>query len=243
MATIAETQALFRSYIDEPDSSFVTDADIKLYLERGYDEFRHKVMQIDPGIIQSYIGFGISGSYFYDLSDAASAARLLGATVTVNGVAASRLVQIIDLAIIRSMTAAAAYTAMPSAGSMSGMQPSPLNPVPNAEALAFSTNAYTLTGNMLSFSEKQTGTLAMQYVAESAIDWAVGGAGTFIDNLTMFHDIIPLLAYKQYAIRDGAINEPLERQLGARLMDMREYLQTRVQGGAQYVQSHLYGTN
>ena len=243
MATIAETQALFRSYIDEPDATFVTDADVKLYLERGYDEFRHKVMQIDPAIIQSYVAFGITGSYHYDFADAGNDARLLGATTTINAVSTPRLAQIIDLSIVRSATISPALATLPIAGSLSGQVAAPLVCVPNAEALVFTQNAYTLQGTILSFGEQQTGTLLMQYVAESGLDWTVGGAGTFIDNLTMFHDVIPLLAYKQYAIRDGAINEPLERQLGARLMDMREYLQTRVQGGAQYVQSHLYGTN
>ena len=35
-----ELRALFRSYADEPDTSFLSDADVALYLSIGYNRFR-----------------------------------------------------------------------------------------------------------------------------------------------------------------------------------------------------------
>ena len=237
MATVAETQALFRSYIDEPDSTFITDADISTYLQRGYDEFRHLVIQIDPSTYQLPIFWGVSNALFYDLSAPTSTVRLLGSTPQIGGVTAPRLVQIVDIQLDTSSTLGTTTATMPS--NFTTYHPVTLNPAPNSEALYFQSGAYTLQGTTLLFSESITGTLGMKYVPESSVVWTVGGAGVYIDDLTLFHDLIALLAYKQYAIRDGAINEPLERQLAVRSVGLKEYLQSRVQGGAQYVQPHL----
>ena len=51
----------------------------------------------------------------------------------------------------------------------------------------------------------------------------------------MFHDIIALLAYKQYAIRDANVNQPLMMQLGMRLRELEAYMNRRNFEGVQYV--------
>tara|TARA_R100001594_G_scaffold77743_1_gene112302 strand:- start:5741 stop:5968 length:228 start_codon:yes stop_codon:yes gene_type:complete len=60
-----------------------------------------------------------------------------------------------------------------------------------------------------------------------------------VDDLSLYHDVVALLASKQYAIRDGAFNQPLMEQLGRRLADLEEGLTKRVVDAPQYVQRVL----
>ncbi len=48
--TVAELVSKFRQYIDEPDQTFVSDADVNTYLDDGYREFRNMVCDINPVI-------------------------------------------------------------------------------------------------------------------------------------------------------------------------------------------------
>jgi hypothetical protein len=85
------------------------------------------------------------------------------------------------------------------------------------------------------FSRKLTGTFQVNYVPEGDITWT-GTPTAYLDDLAAFHDLIPLLAYRQYAIIDGAENEPLLRQAANRFAKFKEYLQARAHDGGDYVQ-------
>ena len=54
------------------------------------------------------------------------------------------------------------------------------------------------------------------------------------DGLEIWHDIIPLMAYSQYAIADLSANPVLTNRLNQRKTELREYLQTGA-GNAHYV--------
>jgi hypothetical protein len=47
---VNEVAAAFRLYMDEPDQTFVNDAQLAIWLERGYDDFRAIVTEMDPHI-------------------------------------------------------------------------------------------------------------------------------------------------------------------------------------------------
>ena len=51
MLYVRDVTGLFRAYTDEPDLTFVTDADAQSYLEMGYNEFRQKVTSMAPATL------------------------------------------------------------------------------------------------------------------------------------------------------------------------------------------------
>ena len=94
-----------------------------------------------------------------------------------------------------------------------------------------------MANTVLRFSSRLTGTYEVNYVPEVNLTWAGGGADTFIDNLSPFHDLIALLAYRQYAIVNNAESEPILRQASTRMSEFREYLQARAYDGYDYIQT------
>ena len=227
---VSEVQSLFRQYIDEPDQSFVTDAMVATMLAQAYEEFRWTVMQVDDSVYSTLVELTFASQSTYDLSLPANAVRVFGADA--------------NLTHPRLMKLDALYR------TSNTVVLTPLEPVATPQSLSQMSGAFMLDGTLLRFSELRSGTLTMkyfpQYVAAGAaaatsgyVNWTVGGAGAFIDNLSMFHDVIALLASKQYFILDNAVNEMLLNQLKVRLLDLNKYLTARAYDGSQYV-SQVY---
>ena len=92
---------------------------------------------------------------------------------------------------------------------------------------------WCLRGSVLTFSENVTHSFLISYQAEYTVDWtAVSG---YVGPFGMFHDLIALYAYKQYAIRDGAVNEPLMFQLQVREKDLKDHAASMNYETSQYV--------
>jgi hypothetical protein len=75
--------------------------------------------------------------------------------------------------------------------------------------------------------------MSLSYVPVADINWDIGTG--FVDTLGPFHDLIALYAYKQYAIRDNAINQAWQMQLSVREVDFRQYLSSPNYEANQYV--------
>jgi hypothetical protein len=216
--TPTEVTTKFRQYIDEPDQTFVSDADVEVYLDDGYREFRNLVCDTNPMIYNVSQNIDLSDEREHDLAVAtASAASFLGASPTATN---GRMVRL------------NAITRIGTDGSVTER----LQGLSNITALDVVPSSYYLSGTILKFSRKLTGTFAIEHVAEGDITWT-GTPSSFIDNLAPFHDLIALLAYRQYAIVDGAENEPVLRQTAIRLGEFKEYLQARAYDGYDYVQT------
>ena len=106
--------------------------------------------------------------------------------------------------------------------------------VSNLRTLETDYECVALLGTVLNFSITISGTVLLTYVEEPDITWTSGGAA-FIDNFGMFHDLIALYAYKQYAIRDAAANPVLLTQLEAREQHLRAHILSMRQEANQYV--------
>ena len=61
------------------------------------------------------------------------------------------------------------------------------------------------------------------YIPRHSVDFSQ--AADPIDTLGAYHDIIALLGYSNYAVRDGEINQPLEMLAQQRVAEFRSYLQ------------------
>ena len=225
--TVTEVVTLFRQYIDEPDQTFVTDAMVASMLGAAYNEFRWFVSEMDNNVYTYEVTITNTNSSTYDLLN--GAVKVFGADANLTD---PRLMKVVAL---HSVTNTLINT--------------PLEPVTGPQSLARIFGGYYLDGTTLKFSELRSGDLLLryfpQYVAAGAaaatagyVDWS---AGTFIDNLSMFHDLIALLAAKQYFIMDGAVNEMAMAQMQMRQEELKRYLTSRGLDGSQYVQRVFTG--
>ena len=83
-----------------------------------------------------------------------------------------------------------------------------------------------LDGTTVRFSSAMTGTFQLWYRPQQSIKWAsaiIPGADVYVDDLSQYHDIIGLLAAKQYYIKEGQGNRQLDEQLARRLKKMEEF--------------------
>lgn len=212
--TPAELSARFRLYIDEPDQTFVSDANVESFMDEGYREFRNLVCDIDPQIYDVSQAITLASATEFDL--ATGSPSFLGVTPTAT---AGRLVRI------------NAFNRVNGSGEVLER----FQGVSSARSTDVTGSSYALVGTKLVFSRTLTGTYNLHYVPEASITWTGGGASAYVDDLVIFHDLIPLLAYRQYAIIDGAESEPILRQTGIRLEQFKEYLQARSADGCDYV--------
>ena len=217
---VSQIASLFRSYTDEPDATFLTDANVSTYLTQGYNQFRSFVSSIDPSIYTETADLVFNGTDSYNLSG--GTVSLLGNVISVGK---NRLVQIQSLVNVT--------------GGVEGIGVI-YEAVTSISALDQASNAYFLEGTTIRLDRNLTGTLRITYTPEqSPTLWSNVAATTFVDDLVMFHDMIALYAYAQYAIRDNAQNAPLIAQLTAREFALADYLSRRVFTGPQYVSETL----
>lgn len=205
---VNEVAAAFRLYMDEPDQTFVNDAQLAIWLERGYDDFRAIVTEMDPHIY--------SRSQTYSLSDARLLDLAAGGTPILGSAATNRLYQLVNIYQIESLALPDNVVAT-------------LKPSPSAQSTYGYRANYTLRGTELLFPAAMTMFIRIDYIPEPSVNWAGLGA-TYIDDLTRFHDIIALVSYLRYAIVDAAANEQLNVLLGRRIEQLRAYLEARSGG-------------
>jgi len=213
--TPTEVAAKFRQYIDEPDQTFVSDADVEIFLDDGYREFRNLVCDSNPMIYNTIQEVTLAQVRTYDLVN--DSPSFLGPSPTADD---GRLIRLNEFNQVNT----------------DGVVTLRFEGLTNPTSMDVVGSSYYLAGTKLMFSRSLTGTFQVNYVPEGAITWTGDGISAYIDDLVAFHDLIPLLAYKQYAIVDGAENQPLLRQAAIRLGEFKEYLLARAHDGGDYVQ-------
>lgn len=270
---------LFRNYCDEPDQSFLTNADVALYCKLAYDEFRQYVDSIDPHILARHIVIQVAGptydlTQFNAIATAATTPSVLGVNpnylplagaphltwgrmtklLEVWGMGAGGTVPFQQYHIVNNpaeLTAIGTYRVM-LRGEYSAA--TTVSPIIGSSWQTLTFNSTQNQSIKLVISHEQEIGLVYNAVYANGVweaDWtaaitAVGAlplgsmgvvAGLSIaasDGLETWHDIIPLMAYSQYAIADLSANPVLTNRLNQRKKDLREYLQTGA-GNAHYV--------
>jgi hypothetical protein len=212
---VADVAALYRRYMDEPDQTFVDNAQMATFLRLAYDDFRSIVVEMD--------------AYVYAASHTVllSSARTLDLTGTLFGVAAAaatRLHQLVDIYAVESVA-------------LSNNVYRRLEPATNLKSTYDGRTDYALKGSSIFFSGEYSGTIRIDYIPDQNIDWAAGIAGAveYIDDLNSFHDLIALIAYLQYAIIDSAEQPQLVALLIRRQAQLRAYLEGRSGGIIEHV--------
>jgi len=192
-------KSLFRSYADETDTSFLSDADVQQYLELGYNRFRKLVNSVDELRYSTYTDIAVSGSS-HDLNGV-----LLGSAV--------------QYPMQHLVSVERVY---------SGKASQPFSPVSRQADLytygkksSGSTPRYIIIGRTVHFDRDISATVRFTYIPYQSVDWTTD---SYIDDLVEFHDLIPMLGYYNYAIRDGVPNQVLTMAMAERKSEMREYL-------------------
>tara|TARA_A100001391_G_scaffold183371_1_gene150564 strand:+ start:500 stop:1180 length:681 start_codon:yes stop_codon:yes gene_type:complete len=212
-----DVKALFQSYIDEPDGTFITSANINTYLDAGYNEFRLRVSEYNSDFYARQVVISTNGTDSYDLSSTSgNPVTLIGPAPSVGTANAMIRLNSVRISNATGTERGAIYKAV------SGIR-----------GLQANYQSWAMIGTVLMFSESVTETFQLSYVAVADINW--DAAGQYIDSLGPYHDLIALYAYKQYAIRDNAINQPLQAQLAIREKDFRDYLSSPNHETNQYV--------
>lgn len=220
MATVDQVINTFRTYIDEPDQTFVPDSLVENMLNLGYIEFRRKVTNIDPNIYARTVDIAAPGSTQVDLTTVPLAgAPLLGP----NAQPQDRLISLLSVYIEDTTNNVPSLV---------------FNSVQSLEALQSTGDAVFFTNSILMFNYVIQRPLKIAYVPGHNVSFQAGQLppANFIDDLDAFHDLIALYAYKQYAIADAATSEQIVGQLQIRERELIDYLSNRNTAGANYVQ-------
>tara|TARA_R110000824_G_scaffold100379_1_gene238715 strand:- start:297 stop:989 length:693 start_codon:yes stop_codon:yes gene_type:complete len=220
MATAEFVINTFRTYIDEPDQTFVSNDLVEKMLQVGYNEFRNKVITYDPNIYAKTADYTLSDASQLDLSGA-TPAGFAGPIVGPLAVTAGERLDLLINAYRFDAT--------------SGAPTLIYDAVQGLAALRSTGTSFFFTDGILMFSHRITGDIKVAYVADSNVSWDPAAPSAYVDDLGLFHDLIALYAYKQYAIADAAENVPLIRQLAAREMALENYLTHRNVGSPNYV--------
>lgn len=207
----------FRKVIDESDNTFMSQADVAQFLSIGYDEFRFFVTDIEPNIFHRVQVTPVINLNEFDL---AVTAAPFNAILGPNALDADRMQQMMRVTTISRGTS-------PPVGTI-------YEPVYSYESLISSgftwPNRYMIQGTKMLFQQVPGTDLRIEYIPQSVVDWSnlnvpPGPPGPeWIDDLIQFHDVIALMAAKNYAIADGADSSQVQLQLKMRSDQLKEFL-------------------
>lgn len=218
--TIQDIATLFRQYIDEPNKTFITDTDVKVYLKQGFDQFREIATQADPKTFtEELAAFVLSGERQIDLSSSPITPNT-PAQLSILGSAAFTnyrgMIRFTDMVQVDSFATNNITSVLRGAGSYNDLY------VPDLLA----SPGYYLTGTKLLFSQPVAGNFKIMGIKQQdPALWANLNSTAYPSDLIPYHDLIALLAYRNYAIRDGALSQPAEAQLAKRTDEFKEYIQ------------------
>lgn len=217
--TIQQIAKLFRQFVDEPNKTFLTDDDVRLYLSIGYDQFREMASQIDPKTFAEKLAdLPLTNQNLVDLTVspivAGGSSSILGATAFTNGRGMLRITDVVQTGVLGDLTTLSQV--LRGAGSYNDLFVPDLLAAPS----------YYLQGNLLYFSGVVGGNYTIMGVKQQPLAlWSNLSSSAPPDDLVLYHDLIALLAYRNYAIRDGALQQPTEAQLLKRTTEFMEYIQ------------------
>lgn len=218
--TIQQIARLFRQFVDEPNKTFLTDDDVRLYLSIAYDQYREMASQIDPKTFAEKLAdLPIGNQVAVDLTlspiVAGGTNSILGQTAFTSGRGMLRITDVVQTNILGDLTTISQI--LRAAGSYNDLFVPDLLAAPS----------YYLQNNTLFFSGViGAGNYTILGVKQQdPALWANLNATTTPDNLVIYQDLIALLAYRNYAVRDGALSQPAEAQLAKRTSEFMEYIQ------------------
>jgi hypothetical protein len=211
---IEDLAVLLQLYTDEPDQTVESDALMARQLQLAYSDFRGMVCELDPTIYSVTYDATVGGADTLNLNGV-----LFGAAPT-----QPRLDTLLDITVLQGGREAVRWRAGTT-----------IDDVIHGNA------DYVLIGTALKMPSPSSSSIRIHYMPTQGLtlaQWTAGlvaGTNVFIDDLYRFHDMIPLLAYLQYAVLDAADHAQLLMLLHRRQKQLKTYLQSRGGPGADEV--------
>lgn len=241
---VSEARSLFRDYVDDPDGTFLTDAQVNQYLNFGLDDWLKFVRQHRPDILLKFINLTSANAANYAVQPAAAkpaayaldlnnvnivypgkAANtpLMGPYVDTSGGAGAYVTNHGPIATISNLYR---VSTGPDADQTRRWR---LTPVSRGEMLSLSGNSfnYMLQHYTLFFAGQFPEQLAIEYFPRRNTDFNTSDVSSPIEGGVMdqFHELVVLLGTRRYFIRDGQPNQLIEQQTAINTRDFTRYLQ------------------
>lgn len=224
---VTQATLLFKQFCNEAQSSwFQRDSFVPVAMAGGYDQFRALVMGFTNAPYQISADIVFPTVTRYDLALAANPVRILGKTPT-----APTLDRLLTVWALNTSTGLPIAQLVPFKS-----QEDMLDNLPSfGGQVVTNPGGYYFGGSVIELNTLYQGTLRLYYVPESSVDWTknLSTDNEFIDDFRLFHDLIPMYAYRKYAIRDGQTNAPLELELRDRIAAFKKYINQGRDFGAQ----------
>lgn len=216
---VEEVASYFRLLVDEPDKTFLPDVQVSTILKMAYNQYFRMITDIEDKPFTSILPL-VNPTTLTDLTIAPH--NVLGTTGPYDG----------DGRMVRLQAVCSVSTSNQILYNVRAAQ--------NIHELSSSADfMYYLGKAGLLFNTNPSGmNLVLFYTYAPDIDWTKLNVGDneAIDNYEEFHDVIALLAYKLYAIKDISVNPALEAQLTQRVSELKGFWQQGMDfTGSQYV--------
>ena len=200
-----EARSLFRSYVDEPDNVWLTDADVNTYLNMSLSEWIGIIRQYGPQVIADSKRYSFSSQvagarphlYGLDLSSALLVAVGEGAAPLMgpSGIT-DMLLNVYDY------------------NEANDLRMVPMVIVPSRAALQWQPEMHgvAIQNNVLYFPVEPPTTIAIDYIPNRVTNFvtAADNIEVFGGRLSEFHELIVLLACRRYFVRDDAKNRTID---------------------------------
>ena len=249
--TVKEAHELFREYVDDPDATFISSAQVSRYLGFGLDQWRDVIRVTNPQIYGSVVKFNTltvppSDYQVQPASTKPYRNSLDLGTATVLGVGLASSISAAPNAVMGPEAVANWFNP---AGTT--LTETPIDTILDVYRYNASENirgdryrqlrgakeqelsalgwTYYLTGNTLVFNSLPSQSILIEYFPIARQEMAYANTDYIEGNLLpQFHELIVLLAAKRYMIKDQSANDILLREMAAQMQGMIEYL-TRTQ--------------
>lgn len=222
---VNEIGTYFRILVDEPDKTWLTDAQVAILMKMAYNQYYRVITDIDEKPFTDILTINAPGQST-DLTVAPH--NLLANIGPYDG--KGRLTRLQLVTVVNNGTFAQTFKAAKS----------------SQELVNTNEYLYALLNKHLVFNLPiSNAKIDLMYTFIPDIDFSKLNIGDNeeVDEFDDFHDIIALLMYKQYAIKDVSMNPLLENQLGQRIIDLKSYMsQGQDFSGSQYV-TRVYRRN
>ncbi len=222
---VADVYNLFRSYIDEADTTFISDAQAQLALRAAYDTVYEKIAQLSPESVLARESYALSAAT--ELSFSVSVPRIMGKTTD-----KPRLLRLFGVYFLDSATMRIKQI-LNGVGSLNELYSNNTG----LRGLDDTGAVYCFVRDALFFAGPITQTVGVFYVPypskpenATGIDWSKTGPADneYIDDFPQFHKLIALIAAKEYyAVRDGADSAQIMRECAKIEADMERFFITR----------------
>jgi hypothetical protein len=209
---VDQISSLFQQFADESDTSFITPAQRQLALQNAYEVFRSEVAAVDPFYYAISVDFTVTNASIYPIGSGATV--LLGPSAAA-GVRMERPLRIATLDdngdVVRLLSRS---------GHLHSVRP--------VEAITFpSDGVYQIINRSIVFDRVFSTDMRLWYIPEQNVEWTkeASGDNEYVDDLNKFHDIIAMIAIRDYyQVRDGMQHQVNDVVVANRIDKLRAFM-------------------